>query len=60
MKKAKWLEMSYQQVDGGEIDTLYKRFENGNTRIVQFNEEEKADEIGVIYLTKEQTEKLFQ
>ena len=61
MEKEEYLNMGYKQLkinDSEEIETLYKKFDNGNVWIVQFNEEFSKDEIGKVYLTKEQIQDL--
>ncbi|WCK57172.1 hypothetical protein PP175_28710 (plasmid) [Aneurinibacillus sp. Ricciae_BoGa-3] len=59
MTKERYMSMGYKEVEGGEFDTIYKQFDNGNMYIVQFNEEVQKDAIGLVYLTKEQANKLF-
>lgn len=62
MTKQQYKDMKYKELKNNsddEIDTMYKRFDNGNMWIVQFNEEYQEDEIGKVYLTKEQVDKIF-
>lgn len=58
--KEKFLGMGYIELEDKEDDvsTLYKKFQNGNMRIVQF--EDGVEDSGTgIYLTKNQFEELL-
>lgn len=57
-KKAEYIQLTTE--DSEEVDTMYKRFDNGNMWIVQFNEKVGAQPIGMVYLTNHQVEKLFK
>lgn len=61
VNKNKFLEMGYEVLEtvGEEMDTLYKKFDNGNMWIVQFNEAVQEDAVGMIYLTDRQVEEIF-
>lgn len=54
MKKQNFINMGYKKLNEGEIETYYKKFENGNVHIAQFNKDEQQDEVGMVYLTQEQ------
>lgn len=58
--KEKFLGMGYIELEdkGNDVSTLYKKFENGNMRIMQF--EDGVDDSGTgIHLTKNQFEELL-
>ena len=59
--KQEYLKMGYVVLGEHEgIFTLYKRFENGNAWIVQFNEERLIEPIGMLYLSKDQFDALVK
>lgn len=60
--KQSYLKMGYIQLVGEQedMDSLYKQFDNGNARIVQFNEDVQKEPIGMVYLSKKQIEQLFK
>lgn len=61
MTKQEWLDMGYQEIEGGEFTTLYKRFEEtGNMYVVQFNEAVTDQEIGMVFLSYPQVQALSE
>lgn len=52
--------MEYKQLktEDDQMDTVYKKFEDGGIWIAQFNEKVQEDEVGSVLLTKKQVEKL--
>ena len=59
--KNDFLKMGYQQLEGvhDDIETFYKRFDNGNVRIVQFIEDVQKEPTGMVYLSKKQFDELI-
>lgn len=58
--KQYWVDLGYQEsISDKELNTLYKKFEDGGMYIVQFNESVSEEEIGLVYLSKNQLQHLF-
>lgn len=62
MTKQKFLDMGYKQLyyTKDSMDTLYKKFPNGNMWIIQFNSEVSNEAVGMVYLIKEQVNGIFK
>lgn len=43
-----------------EKDTMYKRLDNGNMRIVQFNEKLQPYAIGIVCISEDQIKNIFK
>ncbi|MBM7598287.1 hypothetical protein JOC34_000644 [Virgibacillus halotolerans] len=63
MRKEDLLRKNYKQVAykgrGEDVDTVYKRFDNGNMRIVQYDKEIIGGGFREAFLNKDQVSQIF-
>jgi len=63
MKKKEFINMGYKQLNNYNdecVDTIYKKFESGRIFIVQFSEDNKEKQTGIVYVMEKQLKELLK